>query len=443
MSQLKDISADFSVSTMSRYGMTVNPHLSNRKKKADLSPLIQVGTIYIVANGEGNEVKRIIRDSFGNVIVDTNKQMDIPLGFAAGLHDKDTGLVHFGYREYDPTIGRFIQPDPLGLAGGDVDVYGYCADDPVNFIDRVGLFDVSGSGHAGEHGKSDTLGGGSGGALDGLLGQGKGVLSGMLGGEGSGAGGASNGARNGGQNARNNANYEQGSKQATTDLNQSGARKGQAVADATAELADKQAKYGAKEQAKRDRAAAADKRNSQRRAAIEATNGWSSPFTDTVDPNGQAKPNTTQDDPAKTSAQHAREMEKTYKEVAKKQRADEKARKDNIARAGSELREARLRGDVRANKGKKNKNGLSLMELGTSGLKGAAKGAPIGATWGSTFGPAGTLAGFWTGAIVGAPVNMLYDVGGIAISDIFGPDKDSQGRLRDAMEKSNTKSKRR
>ncbi|TIH14876.1 hypothetical protein D0S45_12095 [Marinifilum sp. JC120] len=99
----------------------------------------QVGTIYMVANSSGHEVKRIIRDSFGNLIVDTNERMNIPLGFAAGLYDRDTGLVHFGHREYDPSSGRFITPDPIGLEGGDVDVYGYCHDDPVNFIDRVGL----------------------------------------------------------------------------------------------------------------------------------------------------------------------------------------------------------------------------------------------------------------------------------------------------------------
>ena len=53
--------------------------------------------------------------------------------------DKDTGLVHFGYREYDPEIGRFTTPDPMGFAGGDVDIYGYCWDDPNNFVDRDGL----------------------------------------------------------------------------------------------------------------------------------------------------------------------------------------------------------------------------------------------------------------------------------------------------------------
>ncbi|WP_432735849.1 RHS repeat domain-containing protein [Maridesulfovibrio sp. FT414] len=99
----------------------------------------QVGTVYMVANAKGNEVKRIIYDSFGNTMVDTSERINLSLGFAAGLYDRDTGLIHFGYREYDPATGRFTCPDPLGYAGGDVDVYGYCADDPVNFVDRVGL----------------------------------------------------------------------------------------------------------------------------------------------------------------------------------------------------------------------------------------------------------------------------------------------------------------
>ncbi|NDV28468.1 RHS repeat domain-containing protein [Desulfovibrio sp. JC010] len=388
----------------------------------------QVGTIYMVANGEGNEVKRIIRDSFGNVIVDTNKQMEIPLGFAAGLYDKDTRLVHFGYREYNPTIGRFIQPDPLGLAGGDVDVYGYCADDPVNFIDRVGLFDVSGSGHAGAHGSAsfggslggDSLGlGVSGSAHAGARGSAS-FGSGGFGGE-----GQNRNITNGGQNAANNTNYTQGNATALTALNQSGAQKGKAVAQSAAELADKQAKFDAQQLAKDNKAlAAAAKRDNQRRAGMEKANALSSPLTNTVDPNGQAKPNTTQNDPAKTSAQHAREMEKTYKEVAKKQRADEKARKDNIARAGSELREARLRGDARANKGKKDKDDFGLTDLGEGALIGGVGGAiGLGAYAGSVFGPPGVLAGAIAGGFYGSAWGGLKKVGFKALSDKFGVDR--------------------
>ncbi len=99
----------------------------------------QVDSIFMVADEQGNEVKRIIYDSFGNLLFDSNEKFDTYIGFATGLTDKDTGLIHFGHREYDPAIGRFITPDPIGFAGGDVDVYGYCLDDPINFYDRTGL----------------------------------------------------------------------------------------------------------------------------------------------------------------------------------------------------------------------------------------------------------------------------------------------------------------
>ncbi|WP_139167315.1 RHS repeat domain-containing protein [Maridesulfovibrio ferrireducens] len=102
----------------------------------------QVGSIFMVADERGNEVKRIIYDSFGNLLFDSNEKFDTCVGFSAGLADKDTGLIHFGYREYDPAIGRFITPDPIGFAGGDVDVYGFCLDDPINFVDRTGLAQV-------------------------------------------------------------------------------------------------------------------------------------------------------------------------------------------------------------------------------------------------------------------------------------------------------------
>ena len=35
--------------------------------------------------------------------------------------------------------GRFISKDPIGFAGGDVNLYGYVLNDPVNFIDPIGL----------------------------------------------------------------------------------------------------------------------------------------------------------------------------------------------------------------------------------------------------------------------------------------------------------------
>jgi RHS repeat-associated protein len=84
-------------------------------------------------------VKEILYDSFGKILNDTNPAMCVPLGFGFGLHDRDTGWVRMGWRDYDPETGLFTALDPIGYAGGDSDLYGYCVDDPVNWIDPEGL----------------------------------------------------------------------------------------------------------------------------------------------------------------------------------------------------------------------------------------------------------------------------------------------------------------
>jgi hypothetical protein len=47
-------------------------------------------------------------------------------------------LQYVEQRYYDPAIGRFISPDPIGLAGG-LNRYAYCENDPVNAVDPTGL----------------------------------------------------------------------------------------------------------------------------------------------------------------------------------------------------------------------------------------------------------------------------------------------------------------
>ncbi|MCC8193897.1 MAG: RHS repeat-associated core domain-containing protein [Deltaproteobacteria bacterium] len=99
----------------------------------------QVGTPKAVRDHGGRPVKHLWYDSFGNLLTDTRPELYLPVGFAGGLADKDTRLVRFGYRDYDPVVGRFTSPDPLGDTGGDHDVYDYCVDDPVSLVDPEGL----------------------------------------------------------------------------------------------------------------------------------------------------------------------------------------------------------------------------------------------------------------------------------------------------------------
>ena len=44
-----------------------------------------------------------------------------------------------GHRDYDPASGRYIESDPIGLAGGSYSTYAYVDNEPVSLIDVTGL----------------------------------------------------------------------------------------------------------------------------------------------------------------------------------------------------------------------------------------------------------------------------------------------------------------
>jgi RHS repeat-associated protein len=55
------------------------------------------------------------------------------------LYDRDTGLVHFGARDYDPVTARWTAKDPIGFNGGVTSLYTYVGGNPVSFVDPYGL----------------------------------------------------------------------------------------------------------------------------------------------------------------------------------------------------------------------------------------------------------------------------------------------------------------
>ncbi len=124
------------------------------------------GSPRLVVNATtGAIVQRMDYDSFGNVVLDTNPGFQ-PFGFAGGLYDRDTRLVHMGAREYDAETGRWTTKDPVRFAGGDANLYAYVANDPVNLVDPDGLspldwedWDLSGAANFAA-GFGDTLTGG-------------------------------------------------------------------------------------------------------------------------------------------------------------------------------------------------------------------------------------------------------------------------------------------
>jgi RHS repeat-associated protein len=85
---------------------------------------------------EAGAIDAIARyDAWGNRIVSTGT---LPIYGYTGREPDETGLIHYRARYYDPSVGRFTQRDPIGLAGG-LNSYAYVGGNPVGHVDPSGL----------------------------------------------------------------------------------------------------------------------------------------------------------------------------------------------------------------------------------------------------------------------------------------------------------------
>jgi RHS repeat-associated protein len=80
-------------------------------------------------------------DPFGNVVTITNPTA-MPMRFPGQVFQIEDGLSYNWHRNYDPTLGRYSQADPLGFVDGP-GVYNYVNSSPVMKVDAEGLFAAS------------------------------------------------------------------------------------------------------------------------------------------------------------------------------------------------------------------------------------------------------------------------------------------------------------
>ncbi len=72
----------------------------------------------------------------------TGSGYDWEFGFQGQFRDRETGWYNYGYRFYAPELGRWIKRDPIGEYGGFI-LYLFSSQNPINQIDRLGLFPTS------------------------------------------------------------------------------------------------------------------------------------------------------------------------------------------------------------------------------------------------------------------------------------------------------------
>jgi RHS repeat-associated protein len=83
------------------------------------------------------------QDPFGNNVANENPSglgtFTNNLRFPGQYADKETNTYQNFHRDYDPSTGRYVQSDPIGLKGGSFSTYTYVGSNPLGYVDPLGL----------------------------------------------------------------------------------------------------------------------------------------------------------------------------------------------------------------------------------------------------------------------------------------------------------------
>ncbi|MCP4345871.1 MAG: RHS repeat-associated core domain-containing protein [Desulfobacterales bacterium] len=99
------------------------------------------GNVGQLANAaDGSIAAHYEYDPFGNTIKAEGEYKDSnPYRFSTKYFDSETGLYYYGFRFYNPTLGRWLNRDPIEEDGG-LNLYVFTKNEPINQIDLLGQF---------------------------------------------------------------------------------------------------------------------------------------------------------------------------------------------------------------------------------------------------------------------------------------------------------------
>ncbi len=97
-----------------------------------------LGSVIALLDDAGTVKTTYTYDPFGNVTI-SGEASDNPFQYT-GRENDNTGLYYYRARYYSPELQRFISEDPIGFKSGDVNFYTYIKNQPINWVDPLGLF---------------------------------------------------------------------------------------------------------------------------------------------------------------------------------------------------------------------------------------------------------------------------------------------------------------